>query len=142
MSITCGHCGKSHDSAAEVRTCSLKRGSPSEVGAGTLHKTSRIPRATTAPRAISKTPTPTGESPYRSSPGHDLFVTLGPNVEAWNDSSATAGGSCSCGWTKYGLANQTAVVLSWNRHIDQQGIAATLNQRRCDVGEGRAQKSW
>ena len=57
------------------------------------------------------------EHPYRASPGHDLFVYEGPNVEESIHESATAGGTCSCGWTKY-AANRTALVLASNRHVE------------------------
>ena len=92
MSIKCGKCGKTHSNSFEVGECY-----------GIYVNTSRSIR----------------EEPYRSSPGHDLFVNVGPNIEAWDDATATAGGTCSCGWTRQGLANRTAVVLAWNKHVDE-----------------------
>lgn len=59
------------------------------------------------------------EEPYRSRPGHNLFVQVGPKIEAWNEASATASGYCDCGhWERFGMANPTAVVLKWNRHVE------------------------
>ena len=117
MGITCGHCKRTHESVYEVRQCS--NGSFST----TLRlETINVSRSAQPDLQISVTESATfqkgRELPYRTSLGHDLFVFDGPNVEESVYESATAGGTCSCGWTKY-AANRTALVLAWNRHVEE-----------------------
>lgn len=118
MNIICAICGQSYGNSDEVRVCAHEN--PQGRWAGSIQ--SEVLHVESKPPAASPplTSVPPQEQPYRSRPEHDLFISVGPNVEAWNDNSATAGGYCSCGsWEKYGMSNPTSVLLNWNSHVDE-----------------------
>jgi hypothetical protein len=116
MSYTCWHCKGTHEHSSQGRKCF-------ESG---VRPVANPPKAEpkelelTSESDVSFESVGVTEEPYRSEPGHNLFVRTGPRIEAWNEASATASGYCSCGhWEKFGLANKTSVVLAWNLHLEQ-----------------------
>ena len=115
MSFKCLHCNGTHEHSSEGRRCWEAGGLPVDKPAPPTR-----PAEPPAPSPVSPpADEPVKEAPYRSRPGHNLYVNIGPKIEAWNEASATASGHCDCGhWERYGMPNPTSVVLNWNRHVD------------------------